>query len=87
MSLQSDIFEEKLKRGRKSIASKHPEAVQEARELVKECGLEADLKKGSETPYVYGTTHAMVRNHVSNEFPEIKSENPKFSTSMDFDSI
>ena len=65
MSLKSDIFEDKKnKRGRKSIVSQHPEIIPLVRDFIHENGTQADMKNGSEVPFMLGTKNKDIKNLI-----------------------
>jgi hypothetical protein len=82
MSLVSDIFHEPKKRGRPSAVSKFPEIIPVVKQFVQENNLQANMKRGSERPFLFGTTCADVKKEIEAKVPEVLSEFPKFSDCM-----
>jgi hypothetical protein len=83
MSLQSDCFQEnEKKRGRKSAVQSFPQIIPVVASFVEENGLEANMKKGSERPFLFGTTNKDVQQEILRKVPEVKEKFPKFSISM-----
>lgn len=83
MSLASHNFVScEKKAGRKSVVAEFPQVIPVVSNFVRENDLQANMKGGSETPLMYGTTNRAVQQEILRQVPEVKEKFPKLSTSM-----
>lgn len=61
------------------MVSKFPEVIPVVKQFVEHNDLQADLKRGSEQPFLYGTTTKAAKEEVLAKVPEVAQEFPKFS--------